>query len=187
MLTVSSFFLRENKMSDRAELLLELKRRVGCCINAAEAKLHTLSKDIWSCPELAYEETKAHDRLVTFFSQEECWTVDSHFKLETAFRATWGAGGRDVVSVCFLCDSLPDIRHACGHNLIAEVGAAAAVGLKAVLEDIQELAAQVQVCPAAVEGETAVYCLSKMNMVANKTELHIHGTPKHHTLYYMVL
>ncbi|XP_030262015.1 peptidase M20 domain-containing protein 2-like [Sparus aurata] len=131
-------------MSDRAELLLELKRRVGCCINAAEAKLHTLSKDIWSCPELAYEETKAHDRLVTFFSQEECWTVDSHFKLETAFRATWGAGGRDVVSVCFLCDSLPDIRHACGHNLIAEVGAAAAVGLKAVLEDIQELAAQVQ-------------------------------------------
>ena len=170
-------------MSDRAQLLLELKQRVGCCINEAEAKLHALSKDIWSCPELAYEETKAHDRLVAFFSQEEGWTVDSHFKLETAFRATWGAtAGSDVVSVGFLCeyDALPGIGHACGHNLIAEVGAAAAVGLKAVLESTRELPAQVQVHPPAVEGKTAVSCLSKMNMVADETEQpHIHGTPKH--------
>ncbi|KAM8726073.1 peptidase M20 domain-containing protein 2-like isoform 1-T1 [Acanthopagrus schlegelii] len=143
-------------MSDRAELLLELKQRVGCCINEAEAKLHALSKDIWSCPELAYEETKAHDRLVAFFSQEEGWTVDSHFKLETAFRATWGATtGSDVVSVGFLCeyDALPGIGHACGHNLIAEVGAAAAVGLKAVLESTRELPAQVQVTVLGTPAE----------------------------------
>ena len=134
---------REIKMSDRAELLLDVKKRVGCCIDEAEAKLHALSKDIWSCPELAYEETKAHDRLVAYFSQEEGWTVDSHFKLETAFRATWGAtAGSDVVSVGFLCeyDALPGIGHACGHNLIAEVGAAAAV-----LENTQEFPAQVQI------------------------------------------
>ena len=31
-------------------------------------------------------------------------------------------------------DALSDIDHACGHNLIAEVGVAAGLGLKAVLE-----------------------------------------------------
>ncbi|KAG8011029.1 Peptidase M20 domain-containing protein 2 [Nibea albiflora] len=124
-------------MADRAELLLELKQRVSQCIEEAKAKLHTLSKDIWSCPELAYEESRSHDTLVAFFSQEEGWNVDSHFKLHTAFRATWGAESSDRVNVGFLCeyDALPGIGHACGHNLIAEVGAAAALGLKAVLED----------------------------------------------------
>lgn len=139
-----------NKMSDGAELLVELKQRVGCCIDEGKAKLHSLSTDIWSCPELAYEERKSHDRLVAFFSQEKGWTVDRHFKLETAFRAIWGAGGReqgDVVNVGFLCeyDALPGIGHACGHNLIAEVGAAAAVGLKAVLENTPNLPVRVQV------------------------------------------
>ncbi|KAL7388264.1 hypothetical protein ABVT39_010388 [Epinephelus coioides] len=146
-------------MSEGAELLLQLKHRAGCCIDEAEAKLHSLSKDIWSCPELAYEESKSHDRLVAFFSQEEGWEVDAHFKLHTAFRATWRSGGSergDVVNVGFLCeyDALPGIGHACGHNLIAEVGAAAALGLKAVLENTHsELPVQVQVTVLGTPAE----------------------------------
>ena len=31
-------------------------------------------------------------------------------------------------------DALPDIGHACGHNLIAEVGIGAALGVKAALD-----------------------------------------------------
>lgn len=31
-------------------------------------------------------------------------------------------------------DALPDIGHACGHNLIAEIGLAAAIGIKAAME-----------------------------------------------------
>uniref|UniRef100_A0AAY5K614 Peptidase M20 domain-containing protein 2 n=1 Tax=Esox lucius TaxID=8010 RepID=A0AAY5K614_ESOLU len=118
-------------------MLLELKHKVGSCIDEAQERLHRLSKDIWSCPEIADEERKSHDRLVLFFSEENSWTVDSHFKLETAFRATWGpvgGNGNNVVNVGFLCeyDALPGIGHACGHNLIAEIGAAAAIGLKAL-------------------------------------------------------
>ncbi|KAL7388940.1 hypothetical protein ABVT39_023744 [Epinephelus coioides] len=146
-------------MSEGAELLLQLKHRAGCCIDEAEAKLHSLSKDIWSCPELAYEESKSHDRLVAFFSQEEGWEVDAHFKVHTAFRATWRSRGSelcDMVNVGFLCeyDALPGIGHACGHNLIAEVGAAAALGLKAVLENTHsELPVQVQVTVLGTPAE----------------------------------
>uniref|UniRef100_A0A4W6DQ10 Peptidase M20 domain containing 2 n=1 Tax=Lates calcarifer TaxID=8187 RepID=A0A4W6DQ10_LATCA len=145
-------------MCDGSELLEGLKQRLSCRIDEEKTKLHSLSKDIWSHPELAYEERKAHDRLVEFFRLEEGWNVDSHFKLETAFRATWGAGGseqRDVVNVGFLCeyDALPGIGHACGHNLIAEVGAAAALGLKAVLENTNNLPVRVQVTVLGTPAE----------------------------------
>lgn len=80
--------------------------------------------------------------------------MEDHFKLPTAFRASWGPvgakEGKPVVNVGFLCeyDALPDIGHACGHNLIAEVGAAAAVGLKAALEGQSELPVSVKVPPS---------------------------------------
>src|SRR3972149_5026889 len=47
--------------------------------------------------------------------------------LETAFRATWGEG---PVTIAYLCeyDALPEIGHACGHNLIATAGLGAAHG-----------------------------------------------------------
>ncbi|XP_053345392.1 xaa-Arg dipeptidase-like isoform X1 [Clarias gariepinus] len=125
------------------EKLQALKQQVCVSIDEAKDKLHGLGDAIWRHPELAFEERQAHDTLVHFFTHEKGWTVEAHYKLETAFRATWGpVGGADgdtVVNVAFLCeyDALPSIGHACGHNLIAESGAAAAVGLKAALESGQ--------------------------------------------------
>ncbi|XP_047673955.1 peptidase M20 domain-containing protein 2-like isoform X1 [Tachysurus fulvidraco] len=122
------------------EKLQALKQLVCFSINEAKDKLHLLGDSIWRHPEVACEERQAHETLVRFFTQEKGWTVEAHYKLETAFRATWGpVGGGDgeaVVNVGFLCeyDALPAIGHACGHNLIAESGAAAALGLKAALE-----------------------------------------------------
>lgn len=129
----------------------QMKDTLQLCIDRRKDELHSLSRDIWSCPELAGSETHAHDRLVQFFSQDQTWTVQSHYKLPTAFRASWGAvsvhEGDAVLNVAFLCeyDALPGVGHACGHNLIAEVGAAAAVGLKAALEKHSELPVPVKV------------------------------------------
>ncbi|KAJ8275042.1 hypothetical protein COCON_G00096670 [Conger conger] len=141
------------------EKLRQWKQKAGDYIDEAKDKLYALSKDIWSCPELAYEEKQSHDRLVHFFTDEQGWTVDSHYKLETAFRATWGpVGGKEgdvVVNVGLLCeyDALPGIGHACGHNLIAEVGAAAALGLKGVLESISECPVRVKVTVLGTPAE----------------------------------
>ncbi|CAL8287170.1 unnamed protein product [Lota lota] len=143
----------------------KMKDAVQHCIDGHQDKLFELSKDIWSCPELAYKEVKAHDRLVRFFSEDDSsspWRVEEHFHLPTAFRASWGPfGGRvgdGVVNVGFLCeyDALPGIGHACGHNLIAEVGAAAAVGLKGALQNEADLPVPVKITvlgtPAEEEG-----------------------------------
>lgn len=128
-------------MGESAQSLQQLKEKAKSSIDQAQDKLHALSRDIWSCPELAYQETRAHDRLVNYFSQDGGWEVEAHYKLDTAFRASWGrktnAQNGPVVRVGFLCeyDALPGIGHACGHNLIAEVGVAAALGLRGALQD----------------------------------------------------
>ncbi|XP_068582525.1 peptidase M20 domain-containing protein 2-like [Cebidichthys violaceus] len=141
----------------------QLKDAAQRCIDGRADELHSLSRDIWSRPELAGNETHAHDRLVRFFSQDDTWTVEAHYRLPTAFRASWGpvgggggsGEGEPVLNVGFLCeyDALPGIGHACGHNLIAEVGAAAAVGLKAALEIRTELRQPVKITVLGTPAE----------------------------------
>uniref|UniRef100_A0A2K6F0N5 Xaa-Arg dipeptidase n=1 Tax=Propithecus coquereli TaxID=379532 RepID=A0A2K6F0N5_PROCO len=124
-----------------------LKLRAAERIDEAAERLGALSRAIWSEPELAYEEHHAHRVLTRFFEQEPpaaAWAVQPHYQLPTAFRAEWEPpGGRASAAlrplhVAFLCeyDALPGIGHACGHNLIAEVGAAAALGVKGALEGL---------------------------------------------------
>ncbi|XP_064364842.1 xaa-Arg dipeptidase isoform X1 [Dromaius novaehollandiae] len=146
--------------------LEKLKQRACESVELNAARLGALSHDIWSRPELAYEEHQAHDAMTRFFSSGElpgaAWAVQPRYKLGTAFRAEWGTAapqGLRPRRVAFLCeyDALPGIGHACGHNLIAEVGAAAALGLKAALESLpQSHPAAVQVTvlgtPAEEEG-----------------------------------
>ncbi|XP_035529195.1 peptidase M20 domain-containing protein 2-like [Morone saxatilis] len=128
-------------------------------VDARKDELYSLSRDIWSRPELAGNETHAHDRLVRFFSREQAWTVERQYKLPTAFRASWGpVGGGEGdpgLNVGFLCeyDALPGIGHACGHNLIAEVGAAAALGLKAALESQTQLPVPVKITVVGTPAE----------------------------------
>lgn len=130
----------------------QMKDALQHCIDARKDELYALSREIWSRPELGGDETHAHDTLVAYFSREQTWTVESQYKMPTAFRATWGpfggfGEGGPMLNVGFLCeyDALPGIGHACGHNLIAEVGVAAAVGLKDALEKQPQLRLQVKV------------------------------------------
>ncbi|XP_056422065.1 xaa-Arg dipeptidase [Hyla sarda] len=121
-------------------LLKRCKERASDVIDEESGQLHALSLGIWKAPELAYQEHTAHHLLTSFFSSR-AWDVHTHFHLDTAFRAQWTSPAADSprLHVGFLCeyDALPEIGHACGHNLIAEVGAAAALGLRGALEGVR--------------------------------------------------
>uniref|UniRef100_A0A3B4CA82 Peptidase M20 domain-containing protein 2 n=1 Tax=Pygocentrus nattereri TaxID=42514 RepID=A0A3B4CA82_PYGNA len=140
------------KSEGMSGILRELKQQVCSSIDQARDKLHRLGTAIWHCPELAYKERQSHDILV--------WNVEPHFKLDTAFRASWGpVGGSDsdpTVNIGFLCeyDARPGIGHACDHNLTAEAGAVAAVGLRAALKSVADRPVHVTVLgtPAEEEG-----------------------------------
>lgn len=133
----------EGGACDGASELELLKLRAAERIDEAAGRLGALSPAIWSQPELAHQEHHAHGVLTRFFQCEPpaaSWMVQPHYHLATAFRAEWETPGVQVsqnpLHLGFLCeyDALPEIGHACGHNLIAEVGAAAALGLKGALE-----------------------------------------------------
>ena len=89
--------------------------------------------EIWKHPEVALEEYKAHEILTQFLEKKGFSVERSYTGIETAFRATFGSGRPNVCVICEY-DALPEIGHACGHNLIAEAGVAAGLGLKAALE-----------------------------------------------------
>ena len=102
-------------------------------IDSNAPQLYELSKAIWDKPELCFNEHSAHDLLTTFL-EKQGFQVERHFILPTAFRASYEKGPGPVVAMLCEYDALPDIGHACGHNLIAELGVAAGLGIKAALE-----------------------------------------------------
>ena len=109
------------------------KERASATISTKAQELSQLSDKLHQNPELAYEEVKAHEWLTSYLDNEGFTVERSYTGIETAFKATFGSGRPNVCVICEY-DALPEIGHACGHNLIAEAGVAAGLGLKAVLE-----------------------------------------------------
>lgn len=115
------------------KLMAGVKEVASSAVQASKEELRELSGEIWKHPELGFEEHKAHSLLATFLEKKGFSVERSFCGLQTAFRATVGSGKPNVCVICEY-DALPEIGHACGHNLIAEAGIAAGLGVKAVLE-----------------------------------------------------
>jgi amidohydrolase len=96
-------------------------------IDSSEQRLKELNKTIHSHPELAFHEFFAV-KTITAFLQNEGFTVQSDaYGLETSFTSEVGHDG-PLVIICAEYDALPNIGHACGHNLIATSSIAAFLG-----------------------------------------------------------
>ena len=111
----------------------DLKVAASSAIDSNKDELVELSGKVWEAKELALEEHESH-RLLTEFLEKKGFTVERAYTgIATAFRATYGSGSPNL---CVMCeyDALPDVGHACGHNLIAEAGVATGLGVKAALE-----------------------------------------------------
>ena len=104
-----------------------LKQKAKEVIDQRSAELYDLNQGIWNNPELAFKETYAHDQLTKYFATHG-FNVTPHYTLDTAFRAETGEDGGLTVGLICEYDALPEVGHACGHNLIAESGVAAALG-----------------------------------------------------------
>ncbi|CAG8556701.1 12246_t:CDS:2 [Racocetra persica] len=123
-------------MEQTTELTSEFADTALKAIKDVSDELYEISIKINENPELAFEEKFAHKLLVDYLQEKGFKVTPSAFGLETAFVAEFQskAGRGRVVSFNSEYDALPEIGHACGHNLIAISGVGAAIGLKAVLE-----------------------------------------------------
>ncbi|MBZ6484937.1 M20 family metallopeptidase [Priestia aryabhattai] len=113
-----------------------MKQLINEAINKLQDTFYDVSKYIGKNPELGHEEFKACKAL-TDVLKEQGFTVEiGTCDLPTAFTAVYDSQ-KPGPSIGFMAeyDALPDLGHACGHNLIGTMSIAAGIGLsKAVAE-----------------------------------------------------
>ncbi|WP_228801345.1 M20 family metallopeptidase [Nocardia cyriacigeorgica] len=110
-----------------------LALRADAAIAAARDELIGLSHSIHAEPELAFAETRSVAKVIEPLAARGFEIETGVADLPTAFRASYGSGEL-TVGLCAEYDALPEIGHACGHNIIAASTTGAALGLAEVAD-----------------------------------------------------
>jgi len=113
-----------------------LKRRVADAVERLGDELTALSLDIHAHPELAFEETRAADRVGRFLTEQGFKVEAGVGGIPTAFRASLETGPGPTLAILCEYDALPGVGHACGHNVIAAAGAGAGAALMAARDGL---------------------------------------------------
>jgi amidohydrolase len=106
-----------------------LKRAVRDAVDARAAELLCVSRTIHAHPELAFEEHRAATLLCDTLASSGLDVRRPAYGLETAFESVFGREGSPCVALLAEYDALPEIGHACGHNLIATAAVGAGLAL----------------------------------------------------------
>ncbi|UCE98488.1 MAG: M20 family metallopeptidase [Dehalococcoidia bacterium] len=115
--------------------LLMLKSTIMTDIDSSHQQLAKISLKIHSNPENGFKEYKASNWLVQYL-ENSCFKVELGFcQLETAFKAVYG-NKRPAIAIIAEYDALPQLGHACGHNLIAAIAVGAAVASRATIDKL---------------------------------------------------
>lgn len=113
------------------------KQTVFHTIDEHAEAFRAISRSIGCRPELGHEEFFAAGLLTSELERFGFAVTRGVLGIETSFIAEYNTG-KPGPTAGFLCeyDALPEIGHACGHHLIGSMSAAAAVGLKAAVDDL---------------------------------------------------
>ena len=111
-----------------------LKARVCAAIDARADDLKETALDLHAHPEIAFQEVRSAARLAGRLRDAGLDPALPAYGLNTAFAAEFGPpdAPRDapLVGIVAEYDALPEIGHACGHNVIGTAALGAALGLE---------------------------------------------------------
>lgn len=111
------------------------KETAASSFDAIEEELRSISHWMYENPETAYKEFESSRRLSEFLAGNGFDVTYPAYGLETAFEATAGSSGPRVV-ICCEYDALPEVGHACGHNIIATAALGAGVALASIADEL---------------------------------------------------
>lgn len=157
------------------------KQQMALAVDARAARLLSVSHQIHETPELCFEEHVAHDLLCTVLEDEGLEVERSAYGLDTAFVARAGRDGPHVAVICEY-DALPEIGHACGHNIIAAAGLGAGVAAATMAD---KLGGRVSIVgtPAEEGGGGKCYLLERGAFDGISAAMMVH--PANHELTFM--
>ncbi|WP_454085196.1 amidohydrolase [Georgenia sp. Marseille-Q6866] len=165
---------------DRAELTTSGGTRAAIAqavTRHAEAAV-SLARAIHEWPEQAFTEHRAAAAITELLAREGFAVRHGVAEMPTAFTATVGEGPL-TVAICVEYDALPNVGHACGHNLIAGAGVAAALALQPVAAELG-LRVVVVGTPAEEHGGGKVLLLERGVLDDVDLALMVHALPAGH-------
>ena len=113
-----------------------MKQTIIDAIDQNKKTFEEISIYIGENPELGHEEFKASAVLIKTLLEHDFKVEREFCGLPTAFRAVFDSGKEGpVIGFMSEYDALPEVGHACGHNLIGTMGIAAGIGLSKVLAE----------------------------------------------------
>jgi amidohydrolase len=114
-----------------------MHQKIVAAIDGAAGELTALARKIHATPEVAFQERQASAWLTETLDRHGFRTQRGIANLETAFRAEIdGKSQGPTVAILAEYDALPEIGHACGHNLICTAALGAGIGLAAVRDTL---------------------------------------------------
>ena len=123
-----------SKVVKKALAKSELKARIGKQVEYHRHELIELSLRIHANPELGFKEEKASTWLTGYLEKNGFQIEKGVGGLPTAFKAVYGSGG-PVIALLAEYDALPELGHACGHNIIGTSAVGAGVVGKCAVDN----------------------------------------------------
>ncbi|VXB23860.1 Peptidase M20 domain-containing protein 2 [Arthrobacter sp. 9AX] len=98
-------------------------------------RVQALAQEIHALKEISFEEVRSAEAIAALLEEAGFEVERGTSGLPTAFSASAGTGDL-TVALCVEYDALPNIGHACGHNLIAGASVAAALALRPFVDEL---------------------------------------------------
>jgi amidohydrolase len=136
-----------------------VKAAAASVIEQRLPELIALSHSVHSTPELCFNETTSAHTVAEALRDGGLSVSEGVYDLPTALESRSGDGDL-VIAVCAEYDALPDVGHACGHNIIAASAVGAGLALAAVADEIG-LQVRVLGTPAEEGGGGKIFMLDR--------------------------
>lgn len=111
-----------------------LKETAVAEVNSRRQELTELSIRIHDNPEIGFQEFRACEWLTEYLERYGFKVERGVCGMDTAFRATYGEG-EPAIALLAEYDALPELGHACGHNLICTAAVGAAVAVRGAVDE----------------------------------------------------
>jgi amidohydrolase len=117
------------------EKIGRLKEAVVATLDSRQKELIHMSLEIHRNPELCFKEFKASRLLVDYLRKNGFNVEYPAYDLETAFKATVGNSGPKI-AIMAEYDAIPEVGHACGHNIIGTSAVGAGIALGSIIKEL---------------------------------------------------
>ena len=141
----------------------DLKARAWAEIDNLQAEAVDIASDIHANPELGWETHRSAKKLTDYMEKHGMHVEKGIADIDVAFRGSIEGRDDSGTGVALLAeyDALPELGHACSHNLIGTIAATAGIALSRVLPEEIRGNVYVMGCPFEEGGGGKIFLLER--------------------------